>query len=320
MKSPVLFLIFNRPDTTREVFEMIRAARPPRLYVAADGARPSRVGESERCREVRTISTAVDWPCEVRTLFRDENVGCKVGVSSGIDWFFSQENEGVILEDDVLPVTSFFDYCDELLERYRSDSRVAMISGCNLVSQRLNHKESYFFSRYSHIWGWASWRRAWTSYDVQMQDWPDWRDSGGLAKASGGNPFFEAYWTNIFDSVWRGEIDTWDYQWTYSCWRHEGLAALPSSNQTRNLGFGAGATHTTGEVPGYIGASPPELLDFPLRHPDRVERSVKSDHVIDSTLFGLNAIGEFKRRAKSSGISRRLVSTVKSFWKGIPGG
>ncbi len=168
MRSPVLFLVFNRPDSTRKVFDAIRSARPPKLYITADGPRPDRPAEAKLCSEVRAIASAVDWPCEVKTLFRESNLGCKAGVSSGITWFFSHEDEGIILEDDVLPVPTFFNFCDEMLERYRDDARVSMISGCNLISNHFSPKQSYFFSRYNLIWGWATWRRAWQHYDVAM--------------------------------------------------------------------------------------------------------------------------------------------------------
>ena len=288
MKSAVLFLVFNRPDTTRQVFDTIRAARPPKLYVAADGPRPNRAGEAERCAEVRRIATNVDWPCEVKMLFRELNFGCKMGVSGGINWFFEHEPEGIILEDDVLPVASFFDYCDELLERYRNDERVALVSGCNLVSRRFKPKESYFFSRYNHIWGWASWRRAWQHYDVTMEDWPNWRDTGSLARIGNGSRLFTAYWRELFDKMHRGEIDTWDYQWTFTCWRLGMLSILPSENQTHNLGFGTDATHTLAETPDCVAESMPKELEFPLAHPNTVERQVEADKLLDERVFNLN--------------------------------
>src|SRR5271165_4717676 len=180
MRSPILFLVFNRPETTRRVFETIRAARPPKLYVSADGPRAGRAGEPQRCDEARRIATSVDWPCEVKTLFRDANLGCKMGVSTGISWFFDQEPEGIILEDDIVPLPSFFDYCDELLARYRDDERVAMISGCNPIANDFRVDESYFFARFCGIWGWASWRRAWRHYDVNISAWPAWRAESRL--------------------------------------------------------------------------------------------------------------------------------------------
>ncbi len=297
MQSAVLFLVFNRPDTTRQVFEAIRAAKPPRLYVAADGPRQNREGEFERCEEVRRIATTVDWPCEVKTLFRNKNLGCKLGVSGGINWFFENEEEGVILEDDVLPIQSFFEYCDELLERYRNDPKVGVISGCNLVSKRFTPSESYFFSRYNHVWGWASWRRAWQHYDVTMHNWPEWRDKGGLKSISDGNKLFESYWISVFDNAYRGGIDTWDYQWTYSCWYQGMVTALPAHNQTFNLGFGhPEAVHTTGDAPDCILKSIPESLTIPLRHPFDIERSLVADDTIDRLIFRITRITLIRQR------------------------
>ena len=156
LETPVLFLVFNRPDTTAQVFEAIRQAKPPRLYVASDGAREDKEGELEKVKQVREIVSQVDWNCEVKTLFRDKNLGCKIAVSSAIDWFFEQEEMGIILEDDCLPHPTFFRFCQELLERYRDDERIGMISGNNFQFGRKCTDYSYYFSMYSHIWGWAS--------------------------------------------------------------------------------------------------------------------------------------------------------------------
>ncbi len=295
MRSPVLFLVFNRPESTRRVFESIRRARPPRLYVAADGARGERVGERARCEEVRRIASVVDWPCTVNTLLRDRNLGCKQAVSTGISWFFSHEEEGVILEDDVLPDESFFGYCDQLLERYRDDERVAQISGCNLIADRYRCRESYFFSRYAHIWGWASWSRVWRHYDVGMTAWPQWRESGGLEALSGGNRFFESHWRRAFDDVYAGNIDTWDVQWLFCAWRRNALTILPALNLTDNLGFDAHATHTRSGVPDYVAANPAQGLPYPLVHPTTLERAVGADALIDEHVFGVNAVNALKR-------------------------
>jgi hypothetical protein len=312
MKSPVLFLVFNRPDTTRQVFEAIRAARPPKLYIAADGPRSGRPEEAQRCREVREIANMVDWPCEVATLFREQNLGCKIGVSSAITWFFEHESEGIILEDDVLPVATFFDYCDEMLERYRDDGRVAMISGCNLVANHFNSTDSYFFSRYNHIWGWATWRRTWRHYDVAMTEWPAWRDGGGLARVADGSRLFQSYWRGTLDAAHAGKIDTWDYQWTFACWRLAGLTALPAYNQTSNLGFGANATHTTGDTPQYLVASRARPLEFPLVHPSSVVRAVRADTAIDSYVFGINLKTILKLRISAIPALRTPLLAVKN--------
>ena len=311
MRSAVLFLVFNRPNTTRRVFEAIRAAHPPRLYVAADGPRANRPGEAARCDEVRRIATAVDWPCEVRTLFRDENLGCKMGVSSAVSWFFENEDEGIILEDDVLPLPSFFDYCDELLERYRYDERVAMISGCNLISHRIATRESYFFSRNNHIWGWASWRRAWRHYDVAMKVWPAWRDQGGLANLPGSNRLFEAHWRSIFDATYGGKVDTWDYQWLFTCWSVGALSIFPAKNQISNLGFGPDATHTIISTPDYVVESIPRPLDFPLMHPAHVERYEAVDTIYDRIVFDITLLNAVRRRLGAC--RARIRSQIERF-------
>ena len=167
--SPILFLIFNRPETTKKVFSAIKEVQPPRLYIAADGPRSEQPDEADHCELARTIATKVDWDCEVKTLFRDQNLGIRIAVSQAIDWFFEQEPEGIILEDDCLPDQSFFWFCKELLEKYRNDTRIMHIGGTNFQFGKNRTNYSYYFSRYAHIWGWASWRRAWEYYDEKLK-------------------------------------------------------------------------------------------------------------------------------------------------------
>jgi hypothetical protein len=309
VNSAVLFIVFNRPDTTREVFDVIRRARPPRLYVAADGARAARAGEVERCEEVRRIATAVDWPCEVRTLFRNVNLGCKRGVSKAIDWFFEHEEQGIILEDDVVALDEFFPFCDELLDRYRDDERVSMISGCNFVGQVERPDASYAFSRYMHIWGWASWRRAWASYDLDMSEWPR-SGRSTLAHALGRREPSIRYWSDIFHRAWQGTIDTWDYQWVFSAWRADMVAIIPRSNMIRNLGFGTDATHTTGDMPAFIRDLEMTAVAFPLRHPDRVEASCRLDQLIEHVVINITPYADLKRRLRSVGA--RLATALRA--------
>lgn len=288
---PVLFLVFNRPDTTARVFEAIRRARPERLYVAADGPRPDRVGEDEKVREVRGIVDRVDWPCEVRTLFREENLGCKRAVSEAISWFFEAEPEGIVLEDDCLPEPSFFRFCGELLARYRDDERVAMISGDNFQFGRQRTDASYYFSRYLHIWGWASWRRAWKHYDVGATAWPTMRDDGWLASLTSSAD--EArFWSKAFQAVYDGSLDTWDYQWVLAAWSQNMLAAMPETNLISNIGFGSEATHTRGQNAYAEMSTAP--MTFPLRHPEIVLPNPQAD--------AFTARGMF-----TSSIPRRIV-------------
>jgi hypothetical protein len=284
LQTAVLFLVFNRPVTTKQVFEVIRQAKPPKLYVAADGPRTDREGEVARVSRVRQIATAVDWPCEVKTLFRNENLGCKKAVSSGIDWFFENEEQGIILEDDCLPHPNFFAFCETLLNRYASDERVWVVTGDNFQDGKQRGDGSYYFSRYNHVWGWASWRRAWTKRDMEMRFWPNWKTSSEWT-AWVPDKIERKYWAKIFDQMERDEIDTWDYQWTGSVWFGGGLTATPNVNLISNIGFGLDSTHTASPE------SPLANMDTHginvLIHPTEVRQDVAADaYVFDHTFGG----------------------------------
>src|SRR5918999_5944350 len=229
LQVPVAFIIFNRPEPTARVFAEIARARPSRLIVVADGPRTDVPGEAELCARARAVIKAVDWECEVVTEFSDRNLGCRTRVSSGLDFVFDIAEEAIILEDDCLPHPGFFSFCESLLERYRDNEKVMVISGDNFHGGRRYTPFSYFFSRFVHIWGWASWRRAWKHYDLEMKQWPKLRDTNWL------NRMFErdrdaAYWREIFDKVAAHEINTWDYQWLFSCWSKDGLSITPEIN------------------------------------------------------------------------------------------
>ena len=277
-QTPVLLLAYRRPDTTARVLEALRAVRPQRLFVACDGPRGDDPAEREACTATRAlIHSAIDWPCDRQLLLREEHRGCRRGVSEAISWFFAQVEEGIVLEDDIVAAPAFFRFCGDLLERYRDDRRVGVISGSNFQPRGPRDGASYYFSIYNHCWGWASWRRAWAAYDAELAGWPAFRDQGWLEDLGGRR--FERYWTSCLERVRRGEVDTWDYIWTYSCWREGLLTCLPAVNLVRNIGFGhALATHTTGGASphGPIGA-----LELPLRHP----RQMLADRRADAHTF-----------------------------------
>jgi GR25 family glycosyltransferase involved in LPS biosynthesis len=234
MKSPVLFLVFNRPDTTLKVFESIRLAKPPKLYIAADGPRDGRIAEVKICQEVREIVKNVDWDCEVHTLFRDKNLGCKRGVYEGIDWFFQNEEEGIILEDDVVPHTDFFVFCDFVLNKYRFDERIMMATGTNYLSNS-EYKQPYFFSEHFTIWGWATWRRSWSLYDPDMSMWEHKKNQDDLCYKFQ-NSYIWKHFKNTFDSLKTDYIDTWDIQWVFTCLFNSGLCVTPRVNLITNIG------------------------------------------------------------------------------------
>jgi|688.fasta_scaffold539134_1 hypothetical protein len=288
LKTAVLFLVFNRPDTTRQVFEAIRRAKPPRLYIAADGPREGKLGEVERVEEVRTIATTVDWPCEVKTLFRDKNIGCEKAGSSAITWFFEQEEQGIILEDDCLPHQDFFKFCETLLNYYSDNERVSMITGINFQAGQKRGTGSYYFSQYNHVWGWASWRRAWKYYDINMSFWPTWKLSADWHKKF--PDFFERrYWERTFDRKFANQIvEAWDFPWDASVWRYGGLTAVPNVNLVSNIGFGHNATHTF-SVNHPLAKIPTETLGE-IIHP----KIIVQDQVADRFVFNKIYLGRLR--------------------------
>jgi hypothetical protein len=239
----VLMIVFNRPDHARKVFEKVRAVQPPKLYIAVDGPRKNRHDDQVKIRQCIKLFDEIDWPCEVRKLVRVENMGCRLAVSSAISWFFEQEEQGIILEDDCVPDTSFFTYCDHLLEKYKDVPSVMHINGVNFQDGNWRGTGSYYFSKICHVWGWASWRRAWQKYDIDMQGMEEFFDHG-LYKSVANYKGSGEYWKNAFTQVKNGLIDTWDYQWAFSVWKNNGLSLSPNFNLISNIGFDETATHT----------------------------------------------------------------------------
>lgn len=241
--TPVAFFVFNRPDVTQRVFTEIRRARPNQLLVIADGPRASRLGEADRCEAVRTIVDQVDWPCEVERHYADTNLGCRARVSSGLDWVFDRVDRAIILEDDCLPDPGFFSFCSELLDHYADDPRVMHVSGTSFLRPGWPTSASYVATRLPFVWGWATWRRAWSKYDVAVSDWPALRAGDGLATWFA-HPRDRAGWQQRIDDVHSGRLDTWDIQWAFACLRAGGISLMSTNNLVSNLGFGAEATHT----------------------------------------------------------------------------
>lgn len=300
LKTAVLFLIFNRLDTTKQVFEAIRLARPPRLYIAADGPRDSRLGEDNKVKSVQDyVMEHIDWGCEVKTLFRDKNLGCKYAVSSAIDWFFENEEMGIILEDDCLPHPSFFRFCEELLELYHNDERFGIISGDNFQFGKRRTNDSYYFSRYAHIWGWASWRRTWEKYDVAMKQWPYVKRNDLLSDILRHKKLVR-YWVNIFDDVFNNKIDSWAYQLNFACLINSMFNIMPNNNLISNIGFGDNALHTIKF--NKFSAMPVSGMRFPLLHPNVIIRDVLAD--------GTTERDQFTKPFIISKIARKIRRTI----------
>lgn len=293
-RSPVLVLAFNRPDLTAQVLEAVRVGGGPdrELYVAIDGPRGPR--DADGCREVNELVESITW-CRPHVNRQPRNLGCRRGVQAGIDWFFTNVDRGILLEDDTVPDPTFFPFMDELLGRYANDPSVMMISGDDftpadlrdpstpVTASQLEQQDSYWFGRYAHIWGWATWRRAWSCNDPELTEWPRLRGTRWLRDLGGST--FARYWGDAFDGVLSGRTDTWDYAWQLAIWRAGGVIALPHGNLVTNLGFRSDATHTI-EATAWQSALPTTPMDFPLRHPTNVAVDAARQAWTDAHVFG----------------------------------
>lgn len=268
MQTPVLFLVFNRPRHTRAVLEQIRRAHPARLYVHCDGARTHVAGEAEKVAEVRAIiEKNVDWRCELKTLYRTENQGLRNGVFDALNWFFNAEPYGIVLEDDCVPDPSFFPFCEELLERYKDDPRVMHIGCSNLAESYTARQEtSYVFTRFSFVWGWAGWRRAWKMMSPDLEGLEVFEQSGTIRHFIADKKA-QAYMLSKFHATQRHENNSWAYAWFYSILKNDGICIVPKNNLVQNVGVGEeDATNTTRwNAKARLRA---QQIQFPLNHPE----------------------------------------------------
>lgn len=271
-ETPVLFLIFNRPKNSSLIFEAIRKAKPKRLYVSADGPRSEE--EKKACEQTRVILEKIDWECTLFTNFSDHNKGCKNAISEAITWFFNQEEEGIILEDDCLPSESFFAFCSTLLDHYRHDTRITHIGGSNLQLGHKRGEASYYFSNLTHVWGWAGWKRVWNTYDVNLKSFPLFKAQNTI-ESSLSHAAYKNSWLNALEKTYTGEIDTWDYQYAYANLINHGLSVIPNVNLISNIGFGSEATHTHDQNHFFAALPTQEILS--ITHPDFILPNIEAD-------------------------------------------
>jgi hypothetical protein len=283
-ETPVVLIIFNRPEQTRRVFETLKNLKPKVLLIIADGPRDDVSRDKTLVAHCREIVSEVSWDCEVQTNFSATNLGCRSRVSSGLDWVFSLVDEAIILEDDCLPSTSFFAFMSEMLNRYRDDLRIGSVSGFNALAERnQTSKESYGFTGFPTVWGWGTWKRVWGKYDVDLEVWPKHKDSNLLSKVTSSRKAV-SYWNRALEGVYRKRIDTWDYQLTFLHWLQGWLSVVPYTNLVSNIGFGKDATHTLDAGHALANVSNGQL-NFPLIHPTEVSRDFYHDLGVEKLFF-----------------------------------
>lgn len=286
LNTPILLLIFNRPETTALVFEQIRAIKPKRLYVGADGPRLNNRSDSENCERARQIATSVDWDCDVKTLFRKENLGCGIAVTTAIDWYFEQEENGIVLEDDTVPNLSFFRYCEEQLERHKNNSDIGIISGNNVVNHiwPVQIKDDFLYSGYTPIWGWASTRKNWQTFDYSLKSLDKNKLQNSLSKFFS-NEEIVSHWMRIYKIYLDNGYNNWDFRFFLNQVYKNKLHIIPKTNLVKNIGFGENSTHTSSKENILNNL---ETFDFKPRSPaKKIIQNKKHDLILSEYAYGI---------------------------------
>ena len=294
---PISFHIFNRPELTRKVFEVIKKIKPSKIFITADGPRKNIEGEEDKCMEVKLILNEIDWECDIFKNFSEDNKGSYKSTSEGITWVFKHVDSAIILEDDCIPHISFFRYCQDLLNYYKDDKRIAAISGNNFQPVESTTQYSYDFSRYALIWGWATWKESWNKIDFNMQDWPKFKKMKGLDSV-----FYRKHerehWYKFYQDMYEGKSKPhWDFQFLLSCFMNNAMTILPNKNLVTNVGFGVEASNN--KLQTKFNSFKLNEIKFPLDHPSIMCRNVVADDYIEKLMF----TGGIKARIK-----RKIIS------------
>jgi len=293
--TPILFIIFNSPDTAGTVFNEIKKVKPKQLFIFSDGARENREDEAQKCLETRKIVNKVDWECDLKTLFLDKNHGPRKAVSSAINWFFKNVENGIILEHDCLPDPSFFWYCQELLEYYHDDKRIMHISGTNYLNGKKIGDGSYYFSKIAHIWGFATWRRAWKYYDIDIKNFPKFKEQNQIENIFEGK-FVQKHWLKIFKKMQAKSAQTWDHQWNYAIFSQNGLAINPNVNLITNIGFGENAVHCIDTNSKFANMKRYDIDE--IIHPSFTLPNKEADKYILANNFQIGLLAKIKRELR----------------------
>lgn len=271
---PVLFVFFNRKDVALNTFNHIKKVQPAKLYLACDGPRASIKQEQDVVENIRKeILNLIDWPCDIKTRFLNSNLGCSLGVSTAVSWMFESEECGIVLEDDCVPSPSFFDYVKEMLNKYREDSRIGLVAGFNPIASKIKIEDSYCFSNYKSTWGWATWKRAWHNFDIDMA----WRNKPVESSILSNMGLYNRdvnYWRYRIKAIDSGYVSAWDWQWFMSLSSQNQLTIYPKYNLISNIGFGKDSTHTVFNIGGDEIISSKDL-EFPLQHPKYVVPNIE---------------------------------------------
>lgn len=271
--TPIVLFVYKRPKLVRQLISVLRFLKPSKLYIFADGPSEDFIDQVQKCQDVRDEIGKIDWDCKLYFKAQPKNIGLRKSIVSGLNHVFDLEEMAIILEDDCFPNIDFFYFCENLLFRYANNDYISVISGNNFQCGQVRGSGSYYFSKYSHCWGWATWSRSWKNYDDQMTFWPAWKTSNEWLDLNS-SQFEKAYWEKIFDDAYRGQINSWAYRWLASNWYLGKLTILPNVNLVSNVGFDSDATHTKSDI--YIPPIATHRLGE-IKHPKLITRDLDAD-------------------------------------------
>jgi hypothetical protein len=292
-RAPVTLILFNRSDTLRLVINALRLVQPKVIFAIADGPREGNIDDIESCIKAREVLNEIDWDCNISKRFLDCNLGVGRNPAEGIDWVFDRIGETIILEDDCIPNPDFFKFCDKLLDRYRNNPRVMMISGNNHTLGQYTIDNSYAFTYHTQTHGWATWKDSWQHYDYRVQKWPKFRSYQWLYNITG-SIISSIFWMKIFDKAYAKESPYWDFQWTLCCWINSGVNIVPAVNLVSNAGYGAHATNTKDKSNPFSNLKT-ESMSFPLVHAETININYKLGRTLNKTVYGFTFVSTAKR-------------------------
>ena len=290
-KVPILFLAYNRPEITKITIKNIKKIRPYKIYISIDGPKKNKK-DKLKVQAVRKILKKFNKKTFVKTKINKTNLGCKKSNLNALNWFFAKEKMGIVIEDDCLVDKNFFKFCNLMLKKYKNNKKIYCISGSNFQAKKI-FKESYYFSKYNHCWGWATWRDRWKNNDGNIKFWPRFKNSIEWKNLHFDNIEMR-YWTKIFDNIYNNKIDSWAYPWTLSVWKKNGITITPTSNLVKNIGFGIDSTHAkfADKEVSYLNKS---ILSKNFTHPKLIKINKKADEYVFNYHFkGKNYIWPYR--------------------------
>jgi Glycosyl transferase family 2 len=316
LNTPVILSVFNRPASTARVFEAIAQAKPRQLFVFADG--PSSAADTDLCAQARAVVEKVSWDCDVKYRYSDTNLGARECYKSGVDWAFSEVDEGIILDDDCVPDPTFFLFSQDMLERYRHQPRVMMICGTNYLGHWKEDCQSYHFSHFGSVWGWASWKRAWAFYDASMSAWGDEKVRERIRDLFANDDVF-TFQARRFDRLYGEPQDrhSWDLPWSLARLVHSGLTIVPSVNLVANIGNIDGRGLPPDHPLANLDVAP---LESPFRSPPVVAVDREYDELHTRRIFEwfeVQALTDAEARRRSRTIHRRLLRRIGKLQHGV---